>query len=216
MRILQGKRVVEAPPDWREALPHGRVVVDIGAGDGRWVYDCARAEPDAAFIAVDPDADTLAEYAFRAGRKPARGGAANALFVVAAVEDLPPDLHGIANLVRVNFPWGSLLRGLVLPQRHVLEALASLAAPGDRFEIVFSYDPVHDLAGLGGQTLPPLTDAYIDETMAPPYAEAGLRIETRRQITTEEALAIASTWGRRLLHGRNRDVFWLEGSFTGA
>jgi 16S rRNA (adenine(1408)-N(1))-methyltransferase len=215
VRVLQGKRTVEAPASWRDELPSGRVVIDVGAGDGRYVYDCARLEPGAVFVAVDPDADTLAEYAFRASRKPARGGAANARFVVAAVEDLPAQLHGLADVIRVNFPWGGLLRGLALPERHVLDALARLAAPHARFEIVFSYDPVHDLAGLAGQTLPPLTEAYIDLTLAPAYAAAGLQIETRRQMTAEEALAIASTWGRRLLHARNRDVFWLEGSVTG-
>ena len=177
MRMLQGTKQIDAPGDWRDLIAGRRVVIDVGAGDGRWAYDEARRHPEALYIALDPDADTLADYAYRAGRKPSRGGTDNALFVVASVEDLPPELTGIASLVRVNFPWGSLLRGLVLPEAHVLEALAGLGASDARFEFVISYDPEHDIAGLAGETLPPLSEGRIDEVLAPPYADAGLEIE---------------------------------------
>jgi 16S rRNA (adenine(1408)-N(1))-methyltransferase len=213
MRILQGSKQVEAAAGWRDAFPQQRVVIDAGAGDGRWAYDNARRDPDSLYIAVDPDAETLAEYAYRAGRKPSRGGTDHAVFVVAAAEALPPELAGIAALVRVNFPWGSLLRGLVLPEAGVLEALAGLGAPVARFEFVISYDPEHDIAGLAGETLPPLSEARIDNVLAAPYAAAGLQIDDRRQMSLDEAIALPSTWARRLLHGRPRDVFWVEGAF---
>lgn len=214
MRILQGSKSVEAPPGWRTPYEGRHVVVDLGAGDGRWAYEEARRDPDTLFIAIDPDATTLAEYAYRAARKPARGGAGNVSFAVASVELLPPELLGLAGLVRVNFPWGSLLRGLVLPEEAALRGLASLGAAGSRFEIVFSYDPVHDLAGLGGLELPRLSLQRIDDALSPTYAAAGLHIEGRRQMSLDEAIAMPSTWGRRLLHGRPRDVFWVEGSIS--
>jgi 16S rRNA (adenine(1408)-N(1))-methyltransferase len=212
MRILKGTKQIDADSRWRDAFPQQRVVIDVGAGDGRWAYDCARHDAGSLYIAVDPDAETLAEYAYRAGRKPSRGGTANALFVVASVEDLPQDLRGVASLVRVNFPWGSLLRGLVLPEAAVLQALAGLGGADARFEFVISYDPEHDIAGLAGETLPPLSEARIDDVLAPPYASAGLEIGQRRQMSLDEAIVLPSTWARRLLHGRPRDVFWVEGA----
>lgn len=214
MRMLQGKRVVDAPATWRDALAGRRVVIDVGAGDGRWAYDEARRDSGALYIALDPDADSLAEYAFRASRKPARGGVANVLFVVAAAEDLPTELHGTADLLRVNFPWGSLLRGLVLPEPAMLRGLALLGRPGARFEFVLSYDPDHDLAGLGGELLPPLSIERIDRELAPVYAAAGLEIEGRRLLPLAEAVALPSTWARRLLHGRPRNVFMVEGRIS--
>ncbi|MGE0058537.1 MAG: class I SAM-dependent methyltransferase [Dehalococcoidia bacterium] len=214
MRILQGTKPVEAAASWRDAFRQHRVVIDVGAGDGRWAYDGARHDAESLYVAVDPDAESLAEYAYRAGRKPSRGGTSNALFVIASVEELPQELTGIAALVRVNFPWGSLLRGLVLPEAHVLEALASLGVADARFEFVISYDPEHDIAGLAGETLPPLTEARIDDVLAPPYAAAGLQMDHRRQMSLDEAIALPSTWARRLLHGRRREVFWIEGSIV--
>src|SRR4051794_7968103 len=125
MRILQGTRVIEAPASWRDVVSSRPIVIDLGAGDGRYVYESARRDPEHNYVAVDPDADALSEYAYRAARKPSRGGVQNAAFVVAAVEALPAELIGLAALVRVNFPWGSLMRGLLVPDIAILHALAS-------------------------------------------------------------------------------------------
>ena len=212
MRILRGKKVVEAPAGWREGVEAaGRpVIVDLGAGDGRYTYERAREDPASLYIALDPDADTLAGYAFRASRKPARGGVENALFVVAAVEALPPELRGLAERVRVNFPWGSLMRGRLEPQQPVLDATASLLRPGGIIEIVMSYDPEHDTNAFAGDPLPPLETACVEETLVPAYVGAGFSVTEHRRLTQDEALAVPSTWGRRLLHARPREVHFIS------
>jgi 16S rRNA (adenine(1408)-N(1))-methyltransferase len=211
MRILHGKQVVEAPADWRARTDTAArpVVIDLGAGDGRYAYECARGDPESLYVAVDPDGATLAEYAYRASRKPARGGLENATFVVAAVEDLPPELQGMAGRVRINFPWGSLLRGLLEPDPRILASAASLAQPAGVLEIVMSYDPEHDPNAFTGPPLPRLDDAYLREVLVPAYASAGLSCTEHRRLTRDEALDVASTWGRRLLHARPRDVYFL-------
>jgi 16S rRNA (adenine(1408)-N(1))-methyltransferase len=212
VRILQGTKVIEAPRSWREDLTRdGRpVIVDLGAGDGRYVYESARDDPASLYIGIDPDAGALSEYAYRASRKPARGGVDTARFVVASVEQLPPELAGIAALVRVNFPWGSLLRALLDPDPATLRALTTLA-PGGQFEIVFSYDPQHDTGAFAGDALPALDEAYIVDVLVPAYRAAGLDTTEQRRLTQDEALAIPSTWGRRLLHARPRNVYFVAG-----
>ena len=216
MRILHGTKVIEAPPGWRDAIDRdGRaVVIDIGAGDGRWVYGSARADPSRYFVAVDPDADALSESAYRASRKPARGGVDNAAFVIAAVERLPPELAGMAALIRINFPWGSLLRSLLQPDLAVLRSIAAIAAAGGGFEIVFSYHPEHDTNAFIGDPLPALTSQYVEGILVPAYRAAGLQVTEHRRLSQDEALAIPSSWGRRLLHARPRDVYYLAGSVS--
>ena len=210
MRILLGTKVTEAPPGWQEVFAGRRVVVDLGAGDGRWAYESARADGASFYIAIDPDSEALAEYAFKASRKPARGGVKNACFVVASVEQLPSELSAIADVVRVNFAWGSLLRGLIEPQRSVLRGLASLLKPGGGFEIVLSYVPEYDPNAFNGEQLSAPNQTSLD-ALRPAYAIAGLQIEDVHGVSQEEALAIPSSWGRRLLHVRARPVFWLSG-----
>jgi 16S rRNA (adenine(1408)-N(1))-methyltransferase len=215
VRILKGSKVIEAPSTWRQdvALDGRPLVIDLGAGDGRYVYETARSEPASLYVAVDPDADALSEYAYRASRKPARGGVENAHFIVASVEQLPPELTGVAALVRVNFPWGSLLRALLEPNPATLQALIRLA-PGGRFEIVFSYDPKHDTSAFTGGVLPALDEANIADVLVPAYRAAGLDPTDQHRLTQDEALAIPSTWGRRLLHARQRNVHFLAGTLS--
>jgi 16S rRNA (adenine(1408)-N(1))-methyltransferase len=211
MRILQARKVIEAPAGWRASIDvDGRpVVIDLGAGDGRFAYESARADPGSLYVAADPDAESLGDYAFRAARKPARGGVENAVFVVAAVEALPPELLAIATRVRINFPWGSLMRGLLEPDPRVLAAIQSLLRPAGLIEVIVSYDQEHDPNAFAGEPLPPLDASYIQNTLVPAYEDEGLHVTEQRRLTQDEALAVPSTWGRRLLHARPRDVYFL-------
>ena len=191
-----------------------KLTIDLGAGDGRFAYESARANPDGLFLAIDPDADALAEYAFRAGRKPARGGAGNVLFVVASLEDLPAELEGIAATVRVNYPWAGLLRSLLRPTPEAPKAIGRLLKDGGRFEIVMTYDAEHDAAVFGDEGPLRLDLDCIEQKLVPAYSEQSLRVDDARRLAREEALAIPSTWGRRLLHGRPREVYWIAGRRT--
>jgi 16S rRNA (adenine(1408)-N(1))-methyltransferase len=208
LRILEGSRVVETPPGWRIGdFAHGRrVVIDVGAGDGRWAYESARRDRDSLYIALDPDAAALSEYAFKSSRKPSRGGVANVVYVVASIEDPPPELAGAADAVEVIYPWAALLRGLLEPDPAVLRGLVALGKQGAAYELVLTYDASHDHGAGLDAAAPSLDEAFID-ALSPAYAAAGLAIDGVRRLPPAEALAVPSTWGHRLLHGRPRDVF---------
>src|SRR5579885_886506 len=104
-------------------------MLDIGTGDGKHVLAEARRRPDTLVVALDADAERMRPASSRAAAKPARGGAANAMFVRAAVEALPEELTAIDE-VHVLMPWGSLLRALVLPDLAVLRSVAGRCTPG--------------------------------------------------------------------------------------
>ena len=89
--LVRGKKIerVAGLALRREAAAAERVVVDLGAGDGRWIFRIARAHPAWFCVGVDANADGISETARRAGRKPARGGAPNAWFLRAMVAALP-------------------------------------------------------------------------------------------------------------------------------
>ena len=89
----------------------------------------ARAETTDLALGVDANAAGMVEAATRAARKPSKGGAPNARFIVAAAEALPPELAAIADLVTVQFPWGSLLRGIVRGEAGIVCPLAGLLKP---------------------------------------------------------------------------------------
>ncbi len=100
--------------------------MDVGAGDGAATVRTAKSDPSTFAIAVDASTDALV----RGSRVALRGRLPNTLFVVTAIETLPHEFDGVADLVTVNFPWGSLLRGIACGDDAVIGPLARLAKPG--------------------------------------------------------------------------------------
>ena len=90
----------------------GHVVIDVGTGDGRWLFRLARARPEWFCIGIDANLDAARHVARRARRSPARGGAPNLIFVHERAEALPGSLRGMAAEVYVQYPWGGLLRAV--------------------------------------------------------------------------------------------------------
>ncbi len=107
VRILQGSKVIEAPPAWREEVSR-----TDAPSSSTWVpaMDVMSTKAPGPTRRVSTSASTPtpkpSEYAYRAARKPARGGVENARFVVASVEQLPPELDGIAALSADQLPLG--------------------------------------------------------------------------------------------------------------
>ncbi len=176
--------------------------MDIGTGDGRFVLAAARADPDALVIGIDPDAASMREVSGRAARRPERGGAPNALFLVSAVEALPPDLSAIADRITVHFPWGSLLRGLLSADRVVVDPIVRLARPGATLSVLVSVTETER-----GDGLVPL-DARTVARAAGALAGCGLITLECRPATAEDLRSAHSSWARRLHAGERRPA-WL-------
>ena len=98
------------------------------------------------FIASDANADGLLETAWKAARKPARGGILNLICIAEPLEVLATELESIAERLTVILPWGSLLRAVAAPEATSLLQIASLCSSKANIEIVFSFDPHRDAA----------------------------------------------------------------------
>jgi 16S rRNA (adenine(1408)-N(1))-methyltransferase len=168
------------------------------------VLAAAAAEPDRLVVGVDASAAAMAEASRRAGRRPERGGLPNALFVVAAAEALPPDLDGLADLVTVHFPWGSLLRGLLTADPAVMAGLARVLRPGATLSMLVSSTDRDRAAGVG-----PI-DRRALAALADAYHQSGLAVTRVRPATPDDVAASRSTWGRRLGAGARRPAWLLE------
>ena len=178
--------------------------------DGRFVLREARARPEAFVIGIDPVAEAMAESARRAARKPARGGAPNALFLVAAVEDLPRPLHGTADLVTVNFPWGSLLAAVARPEPEIMRSIAALLEPQGRLVAFINLSAADDSDYSERLELPPLDDDYVTGTLAPGWREAGLENLRWRELAPGEEPGHRTSWGQRLVRGSRRETLLVE------
>jgi 16S rRNA (adenine(1408)-N(1))-methyltransferase len=157
----------------------------------------AAGHPDTLAIGVDANATAMADSSRRAWR--GRASLPNALFAVAAAERPPEALHGLAGSLTVNFPWGSLLRGLVGEDDAVLGGMARLMAPRAEGRVLMSVVPRD-----GMPPVPPLS------VLAPAYERHGLALVEMRPATPGEVAASGSSWAKRLRAGRERPVTLLR------
>jgi 16S rRNA (adenine(1408)-N(1))-methyltransferase len=184
------------------------VVVDIGTGDGRYVYRSARADPDRFYIGIDVQAAALEKVSQKAQRKPEKGGLPNVLFVQAPVEELPSELDGLADEIHIHFPWGSLLRAVAVADHQVLESLRRIAAPGAWVEVLIGIDEVRDAGEARRLGLPHLTKGYLTSTLIPRYSGAGFDVRESGILPRSEWPHLKTTWAKRL-RGKERRMLFL-------
>ncbi|WP_435593401.1 methyltransferase domain-containing protein [Nocardia sp. bgisy118] len=176
---------------------HPAVQIDLGTGDGRAVLAAAAAVPERLVIGVDAHAAGMSG----ASRKAVRGKLTNTLFVVAAAERLPRELDGVADIVTVYFPWGSLLRGVITADPVIVAGLARVMKPGAALSILVSVTE-HDR----GSGLPPI-DEHALRGLAEPCAAQGLTITGVNPATAADIAATGSSWGKRLGAGSQRSAW---------
>ena len=204
MDTIRGKEIVplDAVAFRRMIAPYRRVALDLGTGDGRYVYRQAQAHPATFYIGVDATRENLDEYSAKIGKKPSRGGLPNVLYVLAAAEALPPELDGLADPITINFPWGSLMSGLIRGDARLLASIARAARPGAVLDIYLNTAVFQDPIPLDVQGLPELTLDYISQELVPRYKTAGILIEQAGLVGKEGMAAIPSLWARRLAFGK--------------
>src|SRR5262245_42708586 len=123
METICGKRTLHIDADTLANRVAGAsaVLVDIGTGDGRYVLQAARAGSSWFAIGVDACRENM--------RTASRTAPHNTLFVIADARALPDEVRGLATRIVINFPWGSLLGGLLDGDAGLLGGLAWLARP---------------------------------------------------------------------------------------
>ena len=185
--------------DFRNLIaPYASVIIDIGTGDGRFVYEGARRDGAKFFIGIDPNLPPLRKVSEKIYRRPAKGGAPNALFLQAAVEDLPDELNGIANQLHIQFPWGSLLGAVLRGDESVLAGLRRISAHGARLEVILGLDPERDQSEIARLGLPEISPAYLKNELRRRYLRAGFDIKNSEFISGSAAQELNSSWAKRL------------------
>ena len=176
------------------AAGYDDVLIDVGTGDGRYVMHVARTRPSWFAVGVDACRENL--------RKASRTAPANALHVIANALALPKELDGMASKVTINFPWGSLLAGLLDGEPGLLKGLLAIARPGAALEVRLNAGA---LAG-AGYTLES-GGARVRRALREGGFDAGdlLRLDAR------DLRRCHTTWAKRLAYGRDPRAVCLRG-----
>jgi 16S rRNA (adenine(1408)-N(1))-methyltransferase len=185
------------------------VVIDIGTGDGVFVYQAARQNPDKFYIGLDANTQPLEKLSEKIHRKPAKGGLPNVLFIQAAVETLPPELEGVADEIHIHFPWGSLLRAVATGDEAVLLNLRRICAPGALLEIILGLDPERDRSEIESLGLRPLTPHFLETMLIPRYEASGFKVLDKGTLSPSDWSNLKTSWAKRLQGNRERVLTYI-------
>lgn len=189
-------------------LPHTGegIVIDIGTGDGLFVYQCARSNPNKFFIGIDPNTRPLEKVSEKIHRSPHKGGLPNVLFLQASIEDLPAELDGVADEVHVHFPWGSLLRIVFTGDQNGLQNLRRICSPGAVLEVLIGLDPERDrneIERLG------LSTELADPEITARYRSAGFEVIEQGVLEQSEWPKLQTSWAKRLKGNQARNLIYI-------
>jgi 16S rRNA (adenine(1408)-N(1))-methyltransferase len=190
------------------------IIIDIGTGDGRFVYESARENPNKFYIGIDASVQPLKKISEKIHRKPTKGGAPNVLFVQASVEDLPTELEGIADEIHIHFPWGSLLRVVATGNLEVLKTLRALCAANALLEVVTGLDPTRDATEIERLGLDDFTVDLIDKQLVDKYLKAGFEIFERGTISPSDWPELKSSWAKCLKGRATRSITYFIAKAT--
>lgn len=180
---------------------YSSTLLDLGTGDGAWPRRFARDYSNVLAIGVDSDRSALREAAKLAERKSARGGAPNAIYVAARVEELPPELHSTGDWITIYFPWAALLKAILSGDEQLADILNTIGAPRSRLSIVLNGEAVPD-----GFQIPTLES--VNKALKSTLATAGYRVTRTERLDATQAPA--TTWAGRLVKGSGRAMIALD------
>jgi 16S rRNA (adenine(1408)-N(1))-methyltransferase len=197
MEIIRGKQTsfINASTLAQHLCEYDVVHIDLGTGDGRFVQHIAQMYPRCFVIGIDACRENLHEVS--------RRSPSNALFVIANAQTLPFELHGIATNITINFPWGSLLEGLLENDSALMESLAAIVRPNAELEVRLNGGALSEAGWSLEQGA-----ARVHEVLA----VNGFDLRPLVTLRAHELKMCPTTWAKRLAFGRDPRAVYLRGT----
>lgn len=196
MESIRGKQspLIDAASLAQRLAGYRHVLIDIGTGDGRFAQYMARTYPECFVIGVDACRENL--------RARSRSALPNVLSLIANAQALPCELHGLATHVTINFPWGSLLSGLLAGDPALLAGLAAIARCGAMLEVRLN-------GGALAEAGWPLEEG--GRQVRQVLCASGFNVQPSVALDARQLRACPTTWAKRLAFGRDPRALYLRG-----
>jgi 16S rRNA (adenine(1408)-N(1))-methyltransferase len=178
-------------------------IIDLGTGDGRFIFTNAQRTPQILFIGVDTLANLMEEYSYKADKK----NLGNAVFVLGSADKFIEGVSKYADFIYVNLPWGSLLKFVIDADEVFLANIYRLLKSKGKLIINLGYTQEVEQKEIDKLQLPPLSEIYIQNTLAKKYEVYGFKLISLKELKKEEISEIGTTWAKRLKYGKDRPVF---------
>lgn len=184
--------------------------VDIGTGDGKYIYRQALKNPNVYFIGIDNVKKNLEKFSAKILRK-YRNNTSNVLFIISSLEAIPYDINNIADRITIYLPWGILLEAIVRPLEEILKYVVIIAKNRSFFEFIITYSHIYEENEMRKRGLPNIELNYFCEGYQKKLRSIGLVLTKISILSNDQLKQIESSWAKKLAFGRPRQFFKLEG-----
>ena len=196
METIRGRTSLHL--DWKgfrdRLAQYDHVTLDLGTGDGRFVRILAERHPQRFIIGMDACRENLREHS--------QAKLSNMLFVIASAQELPCEFEGLFSEVTINFPWGSLLEGLLDGDSRLMDGLSAVSRPDTRLQIHLNSGALEEA---GSDLNTGARDIYEN------LSRCRWALQLPRHMELADLKKFPTTWARRLAYGRDPRAILLSG-----
>lgn len=203
IKILKNKNIVEFLDLDSYIKKYKTIHIDLGTGNGKFIFDLALKNPEILFIGIEPIASNLLEYS----KKAQKNKLENLIYVISSIENLGTELNGLGDVVYVNFPWGSLLEAVVKDMPEILNKISALGNDLSVYNFTFAYSSIHEPSEIEKRGLPILTEEYLLVNLREIYKQASLEIIKCDNLKAQDINKFGTLWAKKLFLGKSRDVY---------
>lgn len=186
-------------------LKFDKYVLDIGTGDGRYVYKSALLNPNTLYIGIDP-ASNLKEYQREINRKKLT----NAILLKSSIENFDPKISSIFDQISVILPWGNLLKYVVIVDQDFFIKIASWMKPSSKLQIIFGFNEELEEKETKRLSLTELTEKEVEFIKEKYHNLKDFKLEIFEEINNKDLKQFETTWAKKLTFGANRKYIYVN------
>jgi 16S rRNA (adenine(1408)-N(1))-methyltransferase len=173
--------------------------LDIGTGDGRFIYKSALKNRNFLYIGIDP-ASNLKEYQREINRKRLK----NALLLNSSIENFNPDISEYFDHISVILPWGNLLKYTATCDAEFFAKLNHWLKINGSIEIIFGFNEELEEKETKRLNLKELNEKEIEYLKDLYLNLKNYQLEFFKVISYKKLEDIETTWAKKLSFGANR------------
>lgn len=179
-----------------------KVILDVGTGDGRFIYKNALKDEKTLYIGMDPADQQLKIFSKKVNKKRLN----NSLFVLGSIENTPPELFSNIDKISINLPWGTLLEKIVKSENSSVNNLYNLLKDQGEIEVIFGYLPELEPNETKRLDLPKINgEIGVQQTFS--SFKRHFNIIEMLRLTKKDLGKLETTWAKKLKFGNDRDIY---------
>ncbi|HPD74391.1 MAG TPA: class I SAM-dependent methyltransferase [Patescibacteria group bacterium] len=179
-----------------------KVILDLGTGDGRFVFKNALKNKSTLYIGLDPAEKQIQIYSKKSNRRRLK----NALYVIGSLENLPDELYSTVDKIFINLPWGTLLEKIVKSNETYTNELFKILKKNGEIEIIFGYVPELEPSETERLDLPVIENES-DVLKAFSTFKKIFEVIEMKRLLKDELEKIETTWAKKLKFGKDRFIY---------